>query len=522
MLSLAFVFPLAACGGNGGGGGGGSNKLLEENLIEDQYDNYYEIFVRSFYDSDGNGTGDLKGVTEKLPYVRDMGYTGIWLMPINPTDSYHGYDVRDYKAINPTLGTLEDFRDMVEEAHRLGIKVIIDLVLNHSSNNHPWFKAACQAFISGDRGNQYYDYYNFSQTKKDGYRQYGNIWAEARFADSMPDINLDSANVRAEFQDIIKYWIEDENVDGFRLDAVRYFYYGDSKRSSEFTGLIKEWADAAYKEAHPDEPNGAAFIVGEDWAGSGEIKTFFANAKGANFFDFQCQGSNGYVDKAVSSAMLRDANPAGTANDFFNTLSSVLSKAQGNTPCPFLDNHDVARIAGIEMKEEVRIKFAYGLLSLYTGSNFTYYGDEIGMTGSANDPEKRVGMLWAKDTVGIYPPGATRDPSRYYPFPSVEEQLADKNSILNYYKLCNNARNAFPALMRGTFERVENENENVLVFTKTYKEETITIAVNFASSVQTVKGLGNLSLKQGICVSGSVSGSGASLKLPAYGIAILA
>ena len=338
--------------------------------------------------------------------------------------------------------------------------------------------------------------------------------------------------MQAELKDIVNFWIGEKNVDGFRLDAVRYFYYGNAIESAKFTGKIKDWADAAYKKAHPDEQDGEAFIVGEDWSGQDELERFYDNANGAAFFDFQVsQTGKTYIPSAINTATHATlGNPARAADKYFESVGVVLDKAKGPNgeqyvPAPFLDNHDVARIAGVASiaLEEERIKFAYGLLSLYTGSTFTYYGSEIGMTGSANDPEKRVGILWTEDTVGMYPPGASHDPARYYPFPSVEDQLKDKGSILNYYKLCNNARNAFPALMRGTAVRVASDNENVLVFTKTYKDETITIAVNFSTETQTVTGLGDaLTLKQGICVDGSVSGSGASLKLPKLGIAILA
>lgn len=517
LVSLAFALPLSACGG-------GSIDLLKEDIIEDQYDNYYEIFVRSFYDSDGNGAGDFKGVTEKLSYVRDLGYTGIWLMPINPTDSYHGYDVKNYKAVNAQYGTIEDFEELVETAHSLGIKVIIDLVLNHSSNNHEWFRQGLAAYKSGDTSNKYVDYYNFSKTSQTGYRSYSGVYAEAQFDQSMPDLNLDCEELRDEIEGIIDFWIQDEHVDGFRLDAALHFYENDTEKSAEFTGWIKDRADESIREVNGEDAE--AFVVGEVWAGATTIEDFFKGSHGATFFDFQTTqaGAQSYINEAINAAMHpSEPAPDFAASRFYTSIETVLAKAHGAVPTPFLDNHDVGRIAGVMLRDEDRIKFAYGLLSLYSGSTFTYYGDEIGMTGSLNDQEKRVGIPWDSNTKGIYPPGARQDPSLYYLFGNVESQLKDSTSILNYYKLCNNARNAFPALMRGTPARVENENANVLVFTKTYKDQSVTIAVNFSGETQTVKDLGDaLTLKQGICVKGSVSGSGASLKIPAYGIAILA
>ncbi len=533
VLSLSFLLPLTACGG---GGAPLTGEALKDNIIDDQYDNYYQIFPYSFCDSDGDGVGDINGITSKLGYVRDMGYTGIWLNPINPSSSYHGYDVTDYKAVSGQLGQMEDFEAMVTKAHSLGIKVILDLVLNHSSSSHDWFTRGAYNFMLGETAENCpeVDYYNFSFSKVNGkYEQFGSIYYEAQFNAGMPDFNLDSELLREQFADIIEFWIKEKKVDGFRLDAALHFYEGNNKKSAEFTKWVKETADAAYKTVHPEDPNAETFVVGEVWSGETDISDFFEGSGGASFFDFRVANNGSKFVPSAINTMLHPVQPdaAGAANNFYESVEKVLSLARGKNaageetqfvPTPFLCNHDVGRIAGVMLKDEARIKFAYGLLSLYTGSNFTYYGDEIGMTGSSNDPEKRVGMLWEKDTVGIYPPGAANTPSKYYPFPSVEEQLADEGSILNYYKHCNLVRNAYPALMRGTPKRVENSNENVLVFTKTYKDETITIVVNFSQKAQTVKNLGGVSFKQGICVSGEITGSGSSIRLPEFGIAILA
>ena len=502
-MVFVLAFALAACDTKGKG-------ELKDNIVDDSYDNYYEIFVYSFNDSNGDGYGDLNGVTEKLDYIRDMGYTGIWLMPINPSPSYHKYDVRDYKDVDPLYGTMEDFDRLLEKAHDLGIRVIIDFVANHTSSLHPWFIASRQAHLNKDTKNEYYDYYNWSTTSKDGYNKFRDLYYESRFDPDMPDLNLDCAGVREGLSDAIKFWME-KGVDGFRLDAVRYYYYGDTAKSVEFTGWIKEEA----VKYNPD-----AYIVGEDWSSASEIGQFYTSGADS-FFCFPTQGSSGYVNSAILDAFNRN-NPKNAANSYFKSQSAIIELANGYIPAPFLCNHDTGRAAGFFVWDAARIKFGYGLLSMYTGNTFTYYGDEIGMIGSQNDPDKRVGMRWKADTEPIFPPGVTSyDPADFYIFDSVEEQLADENSILNYYKACNRVRNAFPALMRGTPERVECENENLLVFTKTYKEETVTIVINFSAEEETVSGIEG-KLKQGLCVEGSVTASGSSLKLPKYSIAILA
>ena len=197
--------------------------------------------------------------------------------------------------------------------------------------------------------------------------------------------------------------------------------------------------------------------------------------------------------------------------------------SDGNVSAPFLSNHDngVGRIANRMSRNVDKIKFAYGLVSMYSGNVFTYYGDEIGMTAkrAASDEDLRVGMLWNTAGTGVTtpPPYGETD----YAFAGVEEQLKDENSILNYYKLCNNARNAFPALMRGKFERIQSVTGlDVLAFKKTYQDQTITIVINFATKEKKVEGIEG-TLAQSICVDGKIGYSGNTLTMPMYSIAIL-
>ena len=494
----------------------GCNKgvsLLEENIIDDAYDNYYEIFVYSFNDTNSDGIGDLKGVTQKLDYVRDMGYTGIWLMPICPSPSYHKYSVTDYKNIDSSYGTLEDFDELIKTAHEKGIKVITDLVVNHTSRQHMWFREAALAHKNGDTDNEYYDYYNFSTSLQNGYAVYSkDLYYEARFESGMPDLNLDSEKVRAEISSIIKFWL-DRGVDGFRLDACTSYYTLSKTKSIAFTDWIK-------KEALKVNPN--AYIVGEVWSDAGTISDYYKSSSADSFFCFPAQSATGYIGSAISTAV-NFGNAARAAKSYFESVQDVSSMAHGHIPAPFLCNHDTGRAGGFFGRNAAQIKFGYGLLSLYSGNTFTYYGDEIGMTGSANDPDKRVGMRWTAETTGIYPPGVTTtDEKNFYGFPSVQEQLEDKNSILNFYKLCNNARNAFPALMRGDAQLIEQSNENVLVFKKTYKDETIVIAVNFAKEESVIEG-DFCKLQQGLCTDvGSVNVNGKKVTMPSFSFAIFA
>ena len=486
-------------------------KFLEENIIDDKYDNYYEIFVYSFCDSDGDGIGDLNGVAQKMDYIRDMGYTGIWLMPIMPCASYHGYDVTDYYGINPKYGTIEDYQNLLKVAHEKGVKVIIDLVVNHTSSQHPWFKDELEAKkkLTGSNITSANDFYNWSKTQKDKYSKSGNVWYEAQFDSGMPDLNLSSEKVRAELDKIIKHWIE-MGTDGFRLDGC-YYYGAGNTASGEFCQFIHDTA-AKYNEN--------AYIVGECWGPSRTVmKNYYYTSGVDSFFDFD-----------VTNEVVGSINMV-SADEFYNSMrqsEKMVSDKDGNITsiaAPFLSNHDngKGRIAGRMARDAVKIQFAYGLLSLYTGNIYTYYGDEIGMfaTNPNSDPDLRVGMLW-NDTANLTtpPPGASTDTD--YAFGSVEAQLADNNSIINYYKMCNNARNAFPALMRGKIERVflEEYNPAVLVFKKTYKDQTITIVVNLSDGENRADGVEG-TLAQSICVSGKIGRDGNSLKMPGYSIAIL-
>ena len=166
LIAVLCVTALAGCSGK-------RYKYEQKlNIIDDNYRNYYEIFVYSFYDSDSDGTGDLNGVTQKLDYIQDMGFNGIWLMPIMPSDTYHKYDVKNYCEIDPKYGTIDDFKNLVGEAHKRGINVIIDMVINHTSSSHKWFIDACSYLRKLDKDKEpevaecpYVEYYHFSREK---------------------------------------------------------------------------------------------------------------------------------------------------------------------------------------------------------------------------------------------------------------------------------------------------------------------------------------------------------------------
>ena len=213
------------------------------NIIDDNYRNWYEVFVRSYFDSNNDGLGDLKGLEQKLDYIKEMGFNGIWLMPVCQSNTYHKYDVVDYYTIDKEYGTNQDFKSMIAAAHERGINVIVDLVLNHSSSANQWFKRATTALKNGETTGEnakYIEYYNFSTSAQTGYTQVPgtSYYYECRFSDNMPDLNLDSEKVRAEITEIIKFWINEMGVDGFRLDACTSYYTGNVNKNVSFLNFV--------------------------------------------------------------------------------------------------------------------------------------------------------------------------------------------------------------------------------------------------------------------------------------------
>lgn len=483
----------------------------------DNYDTYYEIFVYSYNDTDDNAIGDLKGITQKLDYIHDLGYTGIWLTPIHPSpNNNHMYAVSNYYGVNWKFGQMEDFDELVTEAHKRGIKIILDMVFNHSSSNTIWFQEGRQAFVQGDTTNRYYDYYNFSATPKTGYANYGeNQYAEALFNSSMPDLNFDSVALRDELENVMRFWLMDHNVDGFRLDAAKHYYGPSSSPDHVKSAETVKWINDTAKSYKPN-----AYVVAEVWDSANTIKSYYTRSGSDSFFYFPAamDASTGKTPRA--SGDIAQAVSSSNPGTFFNSMLNAYNAAAGHIPAPFMDNHDTNRIASGLGEDKEKIKFAYGLLSMYTGTTFTYYGDEIGMIGQrtsgSTDAERRFAMLW-DETV---PPQIVVDNfQNLYAFPGAIQQLADAASILNYYKQCNRARNSYPELLRGKPEKI-SESNGVLVFSKTYNGQTVKVAINFSKSEQTVTVAG-ASLQMSICATGSVASSGSTLTMPRYSIAIL-
>ena len=492
---------------------------------DDNYRTYYEVFVYSFCDSDGDGIGDLNGLTSKLDYLQELGITGLWLMPIHPSQSYHKYDVRDYYDIDPQYGTLEDFDTFMAECQKRDIHVILDLVLNHTGDDNKWFLEAVEYLQSLPAGAEpnaeecpYVDYYFFSRDAVGAYHDIpGTDWKyEGMFSPDMPDVNLANEAVWGEIESIMRYWI-DKGVSGFRLDAAKEFYSGNVTKNIEVLSRIQQTAVSIKEDC---------YLVAEVWENFQQIARYYESGI-TSIFNFPFGNSDGKITQVIRGA----GNPS-TVASYAMALEKADRAYSASNPnyidAPFLSNHDVGRIAGFANRDENKIKMAGAMNVLMSGSCFIYYGEELGMPGSGNDPSKRAPMLWneARDNGTTNPPPECEVPAEY-PLGSLEVQKNDDTSVYNYYRQVIALRNAMPVISHGrtTAETALNVG-CVSAQRKTWGEETCIILMCIDSNGADV----DLSAYQDWEVAACISADGGEFmmkaensvfSMPAYGLAVL-
>lgn len=456
----------------------------ELNVIDDNNRTYYEIFVYSYYDSDGDGIGDINGVIEKLDYIKDLGFNGIWLMPIMPSPTYHKYDTTDYCDIDSQYGTLDDFKNLLEECHKRDIHVIIDFMINHTSAKHKWFTEAC-SYLEGLGKKEevsiekcpYVDYYHFAKKEDAGnsYYQVGKSdwYYEGSFWDQMPDLDLYSEAVRGELEQAAKFWL-DLGVDGFRMDGVKYFDTTD-ERNIEILGWFNDYVKSVKEDA---------YIVSEVWSDYTLASEYLKSGVNSTF-DFTMGQSTGTI---VSSIFQSDEKKVGKslAQAMVNIQDITKKENPNATVAEFLTNHDTGRCANFLMKPE-RIKMAYALEILMTGNVFVYYGEEIGLSGSGKDENLRAPMYWS-DTDNT---GMTNGPEdmekEEYMFPSFAEQEKDATSIYNFIKRCIRIRNENPEIARGELAVMTDiEDESICGVTKTYEDSKLVLLYNVSPETKTI------------------------------------
>ena len=435
---------------------------------------FYEIYVRSFYDSNGDGIGDLNGLTEKLDYLNDgdptttadLGITGIWLMPIHPSPSLHGYDVTDYYEVNPDYGTLDDFRRLVDEAHRRGIRVIIDLVINHSSNQHPWF------VLSQDPQSAYRDWYIWADEDpswkgawdRQVWHALGGDYFYAFFWEGMPDLNYTNPDVTAEMENVTRFWLEEVGIGGFRLDAIGALIEEGSvtveTRASHdwFANYFK-----FYKEIKPE-----AMTIGEVWREDAVVVPWVANKEVDLAFEFD-----------LSAAMIASVNE-GNSGRLLETLRSGTSKFPKGQYGTFLTNHDMKRQMTQLGGDPEKAKAAASLYFALPGVPFINYGEEIGMLGEQNTQEL---MQWSVEPhVGFssVKPWTTFD-SNVATY-NVAAETGDPNSLLSHYRSLIALRSSHPALRTGDLRLLYSSNPGLFACLRTTPDEAVLAIVNLTGS----------------------------------------
>ena len=444
--------------------------------VDDNFRTFYQIFVGSFSDSNGDGVGDLRGIINRMDYLNDgdinsgndLGVQGIWLSPIFTSPTYHKYDAKDYYKIDWRFGEEKDLVELIELCHERNVKLILDLAINHTSNQHEWFLNFKEARVNGDVNNKYYDFYSCAKTaeKQNGimYQKIAGVdcWYECNFDGGMPELNFDNPEVKEAVLDIAKYYL-DLGIDGFRFDAIKYIYYGNTSKSVEFW----EWYMDELRAIKPD-----IYCVGECWSGENEILEYYG---AMNCFNFAVSQAEGFVAKAAKGTSI--SNYTGYIESYQKKIIAINPDAMS---MPFLSNHDMDRIAGAFVTENV-MRMAANLYLLSPGSPVIYYGEEIGMRGSrgseSTDANRRLAMLWGDDDIISDPKGSTYPDDKQIQS-TVSTQMEDENSLYNYYRRLIAIRNKYPAIARGTYNSVSCGDKNLGGFVVNYENDTIGIFHN--------------------------------------------
>ena len=466
-------------------GCGGSSDPMEKRTAkasDDKYRNFYEIFTQSFCDSNGDSVGDLQGIISQLDYLNDgdpdkgddLGIDGLWLTPIMPSKSYHKYDVENYYDIDPAFGTLDDFDALVEGCHKRGIKLIIDLVLNHISSQNPLFTQAVKEVMDGNLdGNAKY----FEIHPKDYFDpatqvvSMGDYACEANFSQDMPEWNLNAEETREEFKKIAKFWL-DRGVDGFRLDACLYY----TNKTTDGKEFLKWFVDTC-RDINPD-----VYIVGETWSGDADIENLYPSGIDSQFA-FKFATSTGLINEFISTTKGKALVSKVLSYD------SKMRKANADEiNAMFLSNHDQSRIANsLGSKGLDYEKFGAAVYMLFPGNSFTYYGEEIGMKGpsTTGDANFRTPMVFDSEDMQEIIVCNLGSSFEAPPHGGVKQQLADKDSLLNFYRRVIRAKLQNPEIARTKDAKAVDAGDDAIgAFIAEYDGKQVMVIHNFDAEEQ--------------------------------------
>lgn len=435
------------------------NEIIPFELGIQPEDTIYQLQVYAFNDSNGDGVGDFKGIALKALYLYQLGVDAIWLSPIHPSPSYHHYDVTDYFSAD-SLYVVDNFtfEDLLEVLHSYGIDVILDVVINHSSEKHPYFIEALEAFKT-NTPSPYVDYYVLSKSRfthptlgyasafKDG------VHYDAFFGFShMPAFNFDHEPVRDKFLNVFRFWL-DKGVAGFRLDAAKHVYDDVNKNNELFKYFVNE-----LKKTHDD-----VYFVNEIWASEQEVISYYESLM--NNFNFDTRN-------VIAATLTGDTLYAKFLENFQTSIRRLNPNA---TEAHFISNHDVGRLPfGYSLRHQ---KMMAALLILAPGNSYMYYGDEISLTGTRilnagfgghEDAAYRTPMLWDdwSDIRALYTKTGTGNAIREASTQSrttVEASLNDPNSLFFYYQTLNQLKSENPLLSTGTLKAL-NLHPNLISY----------------------------------------------------------
>jgi maltose alpha-D-glucosyltransferase/alpha-amylase len=487
----------------------------------------YELRVRSYMDSNGDGIGDFAGLTSKLDYLKDLGINTLWLLPICPSPGRDdGYDISDYTDVHPDVGTLDDFRQFVEEAHRRGLRVITELVLNHTSDQHPWFQRARKAPAgSADR-----NFYVWSDTP-DLYRDARIIFKDFepsnwswdpvakqyywhRFFAHQPDLNFDNPAVADALLGVVDFWFQ-IGVDGLRLDAVPYLYEEDGTncenlpRTHVFLKKLRAHVDARFQNrmllAEANQwPEDAAAYFGQ---GDECHMNFHFPIMPRIFMSIHMEDRLPIADILAQTPQIPDNCQWALflRNHDELTLEMVtdeerdyMYRAFAHEPTMRINLGIRRRLAPLVKNDRRQIELMNALLLSLPGTPVLYYGDEIGMGDNVFLGDRngvRTPMQWSPDRNGGFSKANPQrlilpviiDPEYHYESLNVESQQGNPNSLLWWTKRLVALRKRFQAFGRGTIEFLSPENPKVLAFIRTYEDETVLVVANLSRFPQYVE-----------------------------------
>ena len=436
---------------------------------------FYEVFVRSFADGNGDGVGDLKGLLGRLDQLNDgnpatsgdLGVTGLWLMPTFPSPSYHGYDVTDYRSVNPDYGSLADMRALVAAAHQRGMAVILDLPLNHTSNQNPWF------VDSRTPGSVHADWYVWASSPQgNGWYEDGKRFYYAAFGPDLPDLNVANPAVTSELTADAKFWLTDVGVDGFRLDAAKYMI--EDGPTTQNTPETHQWL-ATFRQAIQQASPGA-LTIGEVWDNS-KISSSYVPTSLDMTFDFTI--ASGYVDAAGS----------GDGSSVGRLLAKITTLYPAGDFGAFLTNHDMDRVATTLKGDPAKLRLAAQMLLTGPGVPFVYYGEEIGMSGQKPDPQIRTPMRWdaSQPAAGFSTHAPWEVLSADPPAINVATEAADPASLWSTYRDLIALRAAHPALAEGAYTAVDTDAPNVVAAIRSAPGETALVLTNVGDTAASPK-----------------------------------